>query len=935
MMTDQLNDSADIWWSMMMQAAWQSTFVALAILVAVVWLRRMPATIRYMLVLVALAKFLTPPLLTLPMSFFGHVDLLATSRMPVQTAFITADLSPPTTSIETVAAEEFSPPLPLIADTVEQSEVEQPAVYLASPVIDQQKTLTETPPRAIFHKQPVAAAGPALQWRSWLMFAHAIGIIGTAAWIFSNAIQLLRCTREAKKVTGGPLYDEFQTIAGQMQIRRPVRLLMSSRPITPSASGIWRPAVIVSAAMMQQATLADQRAILAHELAHHRRHDLWMLWLQGLLLMLWWFHPIAWLLNRAILRLREQCCDDLVVLEGFSGREGYCGALVRTVEWCSVRTRIVGSLASHIHPLENRIARVMDDRVRRSASLSWTGKCFLVVLVLMLLPGARSQSPVVAAVENGPVSTPVEAKEPSIPLTCVVKGVVIDQDNNPVKATVWMRTGKQGVHLVSTKTDTKGRFRFADVKQEKVTLVAVAEGTTYVRRQFDVQNHVDEDIEIVVVPHETLPIKVTNKQDEPVEGAELSQIDWELPDTSRYWLPLEILDREGIPRPKSDVNGLLLIPVPSRAKCAVVVKHPDFARARAVDLKVNKRPRTIVMQRGSEIIISAVIAETGEPALDATVSINGSPRSIEFTDEPVDEKGQLTIRLPVTPDEATIKVRHPSLLANRWIELRRGTGNWEVEMKLYRKAKARGRVVDATTGKPQAGVAVNMVNRRFGEVIGQAVTDKQGGYEIEGPASDVTFEVGDTKTFYGNTNKGAYERDQKIDVSLVAGKTATVADLLSMPTPAIRGTVLMPDGKPLDRAIVSCFLGLTTRHTRTDENGQFEIPLISTDARDAENFREGSIFDLQEELIAVALFSRDLQGSGPTFYLYASHPTERFTSGVVVPSEDAAASKEVVINLREESEVQGTLVGDNGEPMANYPVQVSALPAKCKRLRAT
>ena len=54
--------------------------------------------------------------------------------------------------------------------------------------------------------------------------------------------------------------------------------------------------------------------ILAHELAHIRRHDYLINVIQTLVETLFFYHPGVWWLSREIRKERENCCDDLVVM---------------------------------------------------------------------------------------------------------------------------------------------------------------------------------------------------------------------------------------------------------------------------------------------------------------------------------------------------------------------------------------------------------------------------------------------------------------------------------------------------------------------------------------------------------------------------------------------------------------------------------------------
>src|SRR5215212_2626272 len=83
-----------------------------------------------------------------------------------------------------------------------------------------------------------------------------------------------------------------------MNVRRTVEVLESARVSVPTLIGWLSP------------------AILAHELAHIRRHDYLVNLLQALAETLFFFHPAVWYISGRIRAEREHCCDDLVVAQG-------------------------------------------------------------------------------------------------------------------------------------------------------------------------------------------------------------------------------------------------------------------------------------------------------------------------------------------------------------------------------------------------------------------------------------------------------------------------------------------------------------------------------------------------------------------------------------------------------------------------------------------
>jgi len=68
-------------------------------------------------------------------------------------------------------------------------------------------------------------------------------------------------------------------------------------------------------------------AVLAHEGAHVQRRDCLVAFLAGLNRCLFWFHPLAWVLERKLARLADQACDEYCVA-ALGDREGYARLLL-------------------------------------------------------------------------------------------------------------------------------------------------------------------------------------------------------------------------------------------------------------------------------------------------------------------------------------------------------------------------------------------------------------------------------------------------------------------------------------------------------------------------------------------------------------------------------------------------------------------------------
>ena len=77
------------------------------------------------------------------------------------------------------------------------------------------------------------------------------------------------------------------------------------------AVGLFKPMILLPAAWVAELPLDMLEAVLAHELAHVRRLDLWVNLLQRIVETLLFYHPAVWWLSRRLRVERELCCDEL------------------------------------------------------------------------------------------------------------------------------------------------------------------------------------------------------------------------------------------------------------------------------------------------------------------------------------------------------------------------------------------------------------------------------------------------------------------------------------------------------------------------------------------------------------------------------------------------------------------------------------------------
>jgi len=108
-------------------------------------------------------------------------------------------------------------------------------------------------------------------------------------------------------------HERLAELQRRLRMSRPVLLFESALIQVPVVIGWLRPMILVPASSLSGLTPQQLELILAHELAHIRRHDHWVNLLQVLIETLLFYHPAVWWISQDIRAERELCCDDLAV----------------------------------------------------------------------------------------------------------------------------------------------------------------------------------------------------------------------------------------------------------------------------------------------------------------------------------------------------------------------------------------------------------------------------------------------------------------------------------------------------------------------------------------------------------------------------------------------------------------------------------------------
>lgn len=128
------------------------------------------------------------------------------------------------------------------------------------------------------------------------------------AWI---ALQYLQRTQV--HATPAWLASQLAALVEQMSITRPVRIIVSGVINTPMTTGWLRPVILLPAALLTSMQMDQLRLLLAHELAHIRRHDYLVNMVQNIVRILLFYHPLVHWVCSILDEERELCCDHIAM----------------------------------------------------------------------------------------------------------------------------------------------------------------------------------------------------------------------------------------------------------------------------------------------------------------------------------------------------------------------------------------------------------------------------------------------------------------------------------------------------------------------------------------------------------------------------------------------------------------------------------------------
>lgn len=324
---------------------------------------------------------------------------------------------------------------------------------------------------------------------NWAFLIWLAGVLTTSAPILVGAVSVARIARRAKPLSAAsPL--------------SPAEILVSDEVSAPITCGLWRSRILLPAAARTWSSTRLQ-AVLSHELAHIRRHDVAAQIGAHLVAALWWFQPLAWLLRRHLRAESELACDAEALRSGLRP-SAYAAELLAVARALRRQTHLISSCGismAHGSDLEQRVRLILKPG---SVRVSLPNRIIPAVLLgtIAVAASALTLSSSQSFSEQGGSTmkrTLMSGLLTSVGLSAAtVTGAVHDPSGSAIaNATVEVVNPDTGSKQ-ETVTDSEGKFSLSGASAGQYILKIEKPGFAPILREFDLKAESNMDRQLTM-----------------------------------------------------------------------------------------------------------------------------------------------------------------------------------------------------------------------------------------------------------------------------------------------------------------------------------------------------------------------------------------------------------------------------------------------------
>ncbi|MGB2826989.1 MAG: M56 family metallopeptidase [Dehalococcoidales bacterium] len=217
-----------------------------------------------------------------------------------------------------------------------------------------------------------------------------LGFVVLVVYVCAGNLHLWWLVTRERPLTDQKILDLLEDCKSEMGIRTILGVVITDKVTSPALFGFVRPRLLLPSGMLDALSLKELRHVFLHELAHLKRHDIYLGYLSSLLQVLHWFNPLIWLAFYRIRNDRELACDYLVLSRTKSSQsKDYGRTIVYLLERFS-RPRHLPAMAGILETKSQLKRRIkMIAKFKKTSRPQWAGAILLLaVLACVVLTNA-------------------------------------------------------------------------------------------------------------------------------------------------------------------------------------------------------------------------------------------------------------------------------------------------------------------------------------------------------------------------------------------------------------------------------------------------------------------------------------------------------------------------------------------------------------------
>ena len=223
--------------------------------------------------------------------------------------------------------------------------------------------------------------------KAWLPPIWLLGIMVVFAWSMVRVFRFHRLLTLGSEIAPQKLQTVAAGIASRLGLKSVPTIYTTSAPLSPL---VWwlggKVRIVIPTVLLEQMDTQQFEWVMAHELAHVRRRDYLVRWIEWLACVCFWWNPLVWWARHRLRASEEICCDVLVVSSLKPEPHSYANLLLTAIEYLVRPVLRPPAIASEINSggfLERRFKMIMSENFQRK-NAHWLQLCVLLLAVVVL-----------------------------------------------------------------------------------------------------------------------------------------------------------------------------------------------------------------------------------------------------------------------------------------------------------------------------------------------------------------------------------------------------------------------------------------------------------------------------------------------------------------------------------------------------------------------